>query len=118
MGHVKDLNLPDFAFVEDWGDRSVLNDRNVILHVRSASVIEILDKEDVLALREDVLTHEFDYINRWGAVERFVAVLHFSATLDKDADRRMIMDKVIIPACDWFTKYMDWEDENIAEEGL
>lgn len=116
---VKDLNLPDFAFIEGWGRKDeTLHGRNVILCVRSASVVEILEKDGVLALREDVLTHDFDYINRYGVVERFVCVLHYSATLDKDADRQMLIDKVMVPACDWFTEYMDWEDENITKEGL
>ena len=29
---VRDLILPDFAFVEGWGDRNILNGRNVVLH--------------------------------------------------------------------------------------
>lgn len=116
---VSDLYLPEFAFLEGWGkDDEPLHGRNVVMHVRSASIVEMLDADDVLALRSDVLTHKFDYINRWGVVEHLVCVLHYSATLDKDLDRQMIIDKVMIPACGWYTDYLEWEDVNMAKDGL
>jgi len=116
---IKDLYLPDFAFLAGWGrEDETLHGRNVIMHVRSASVVEMLDEEDVLALREGVLTHKFDYINRWGVVEHHVAVLHHSATLDEALDAEMIRKKVLVPAVEWYARYLEWEDENIAKEGL
>ena len=50
MNTVKDLILPEFAFIEGWGGNSndVLKGRNVVLHVRSASVIEMLPDEEIL----------------------------------------------------------------------
>lgn len=116
---VQDLALPSFAFLEGWGkEDELLHGRVVIMHVRSASVMEMLEGQDVIALREGVLTHKFDYINRWGAVEHHVCVLHFCATLDETADRDMIVKEIMIPACDWYTEYLEWEDENIAKDGL
>lgn len=114
-----DLDLPEFAFLDGWGrEGEKLRGRNVILHVRSASLIEMLDVDDVLALRSDVLKQEFDYINHWGVVEHHVAALHYSATLDARLDRQTLVEQVISPACDWYTAYLEWEDKNITEEGL
>jgi len=47
-----------------------------------------------------------------------VAVLHYSATLDEALDAEMIRKKVLVPAVEWYARYLEWEDENIAKEGL
>lgn len=97
MVEVRDLILPEFAFVEGWGDHDILNGRNVVLHTRTASVIEMLPEENTLALRADVLTYKFDYINAYGVIEHFIAVLHYCATLDKDIDSELIRQKYSLP---------------------
>lgn len=120
MNTVKDLNLPEFAFIEGWGGNSndVLKGRNVVLHVRSASVIEMLPNEEILALRAGVLTYKFDYINKYAVVEHYTAVLHYCATLDEKADAEMIRNEIMAKAAKWFCDYMEWEDENIANDPL
>lgn len=115
---VRDLILPDFAFIEGWGDRDILRGRNVVLHTRTASVIEMLPEENALALRTDVLMHKFDYINAYGIVEHFIAVLHYCATLDKDLDGERIREKILSPAASWFCEYMEWEDKKILNEEI
>ena len=115
---VRDLILPEFAFVEGWGDHDILNGRNVVLHTRTASVIEMLPEDDTLALREGVLTYKFDYINIYGAIEHFIAVLHYSAKFYENLDGELIRQKVLAPAASWFCEYMEWEDKNIIDEGI
>lgn len=115
---VRDLILPEFAFVEGWGDHNILKGRNVVLHTRTASVIEMLPEENALALRADVLTYKFDYINAYGIVEHFIAVLHYCATLDKELDGELIRKKILAPAASWFCEYMEWEDKNIINNGV
>lgn len=111
---IKELTLPSFAFVEGGGhDGDLLSGRTVILHVRSASVIEIFDYEDV-ALNEGVLSYKFGYINRYGIKEKLVAALHYSATIDSSSDAAMIVDEVLMPAAEWYRQYCRWEDNNIA----
>lgn len=92
----------------------ILSERNVILHIRSASVIEILADDEILALREGVLTYKFDYINKYAVVEHYTAVLHYCATLDEKADAEMIRNEIMSKATKWFCDYMEWEDENIS----
>lgn len=113
-----DLTLPAFAFLDaHTSDKDGLEGRNVILHIRSASVIEIFDREDVL-LNEDVLTYKFSYTNSLGVKEPMVAALHYCATLDENADREMIKEKIIKPAAIWYCDYLIWEDNNIINEQL
>ena len=111
------LTLPAFAFLEDSGhDGNELQGRNVIMHVRSASVVEILER-DKCGLKDDVVKKNFTYTNRYGIVEKMVVALHFCMTLDPVADREMIVNEVLIPAAKWYCDWADWEDKNIEEGG-
>lgn len=114
---LRDLSLPEFAFVDDDKPNGKLHGRNVILHTRSMSIIEVLDKDEVLYIEPHVLTCEFNYINPYDAIEHKVAILHVCATMDVVADRDAILSNVIL-AADWFCQYCEWEDKNIQEEGL
>lgn len=113
-----DLALPPFAWVSSGGhDGSNLDERNVILHIRSMSVIEIFQYDDVV-LNEDVLSYKFGYINLYGVKEKRIAALHHCSVFDPVADMEMIIEEIIKPAVDWYRDYCDWEDENIANERL
>lgn len=107
------LTLPDFAFLDDAQDGQ-LSERNVILHVRSASVVEILERGKAM-LYDDVLTYKFSYTNPCGIAEPMVAVLHYTATLDKDKDPDLIKRKILKPAAQWYCRWAEWEDKNIEE---
>lgn len=113
---LKNLSLPAFAFIEDAQPNGELEGRNVILHVRSSSVIEMLKKETLITLNGDSITYDFDYINPWGCVEHYVAVLHYCTTFDSKCDTEIILEKIMKPAADWFTSYLEWEDSNIIKE--
>ena len=112
MDKTIELTLPEFAFMESGGHEKdvILSGRNVIIHVRSASVAEVFDWEDV-ALNQGVLAYRFTYTNIHGIRERKVIALHYSATLDIKSDRQMIIEEVLIPASKWFCDYLDWEDK-------
>lgn len=71
MGHkIVNLTLPEFAFLDaNVCDRGELFDRDVILHIRSASIIEFFDRDDVV-LNDNLLTYKFKYTNRLGAEEK------------------------------------------------
>ena len=111
MRQLVDLTLPAFAFVYSGHDGRELDGRNVVLHVRSASVIEMLPREDlVMTMSDDILTYEFSFVNYLGLEEHHVALLHYCATLDARADRDTIMEEIIKPAEEWFALYCLWED--------
>ena len=95
---VINVTLPEFAFVESSGhDGDVLKGRNVILHVRSASIIEVF-KEEQFFPKEGVITLRFYNINSLGLKEYYIAALHYSATLDITTDKKESLDRVITPA--------------------
>ena len=102
MRRLIQLTLPGFAFVESSGhDGDELKGRNVILHVRSASVVEVFPRVDYYGCDERVLRYDFTHINTMGISEDMVMLLHYSATLDKDVDRQYIIDNVMKPASKW-----------------
>ena len=118
MDRLVNLTLPEFAFVEgsEHEKNNILSGRIVILHIRSASVVEILDRDDAF-ITEGTLIYNFAFVNSFGVKEPMVATLHYSATLDKDADREMIIKVIMKPAAQWYCEYAKWEDENIRKEG-
>lgn len=113
---IVDLTLPAFAFLDAHiSDKDELEGRSVILHIRSASVIEIFDREDVV-LNEDTLTYKFSYTSCLGVKEPMIAVLHFCATLDRNTDRDMIKEEIMKPTAMWYCEYCAWEDNNIIND--
>ncbi len=108
------LTLPEFAFVEGAGHErpNLLKGRNVILHIRSASIMEVFDRDSV-HLNGDTLRFEFTNKNQFGFDEPMVIALHYSATLDEELDRSMLISRVLKPAAKWYCDYCDWEDLNI-----
>lgn len=113
---VVNLNLPEFAFVESSGhDGDCLANRNVILHTRTASIVEVLNEENAFP-NPRVISFTFVNTNIFEKKEHLIALLHYSATLDQAIDKKEIIDRVLIPAARWFCDYCDWEDQNIIEK--
>lgn len=109
------VTLPAFAFVESSGhDGDVLKGRNVIIHIRSASIIEIFE-EGMFFPKDDVITFRFKNTNTLGIEEFYIAALHYTATMDSTIDKKEIINRVIIPAAKWFCDYCDWEDKNVLK---
>ena len=113
--NIVELSLPEFGFVESAGFEipDLLRGRNVILHIRSASVLEVLDWK-MSAIKPEVLQKRFTYRNMYGVDEQFVIALHYSPILDVEEDREVIMERVIEPAIRWYCNYLDWEDAKIS----
>lgn len=107
------LDLPEFAFVEGYKPGNILDGRTVILHVRSASVMEVFDAGDV-ELNDDVLYYKFHNQSKrypTGPETMYIA-LHYCATLDCSCiDKQYIIENILKPAAIWYCDYCDWEDE-------
>jgi hypothetical protein len=102
------LTLPEFAFVTGAENgKDELRGRTVILHVRTATVMEVFNSSEVClnvdALHYDYVRHA-PYFN-----EPLTIALHYSATLD---DKDEIL-QVMKCAAQWYDDYCDWEDLEI-----
>ena len=111
MEERRQLNLPAFAFVEGYGEDDELEGRNVIIHIRSMSVIEIIPRDPRNELNRDILKIGFTYHNRFGFSEKYDAALHVCTTLDITRDASLIKNEILRPAVKWVCDYMDWEDK-------
>lgn len=109
------LTLPEFAFLSD-DLNGELRGRNVIIHIRSMSIIEIIERENVLLYEPNVLYHKFDYENMFGETEKLVAMLHLCTTLDKILDKEFIRQNIIEPACEYYMKFATMADKEMMED--
>lgn len=113
-----ELTLPEWAFLDanaHEGDK--LQGRTLILHVRSATVIEILDRDNqAFGLNPDVVYFKFKNVHI--GEERLTAVVHYCCTLDVKNDKQAIIDNVLKPCAKWYCDYCDWEDNNVMGDIL
>lgn len=119
-----ELNLPEFAFVEGYRDDDELKDRNVILHIRSASVMEIFEQEDTFPV-EGIITMPFKRFNHLvesmtgeECEERYVMLLHHSPLFDEQNDRDYIIKNIMKPASMWYCDYCTYMDNMVNREDL
>jgi hypothetical protein len=110
-----EYNLPEWAFLDaQCHEGDPLNDRDVIMHIRSASVIEIICMDlTAFTPREGALVYKFKYVSKLGVPEHYLAVLHYCKTLDEKADREMIKEAILKPCAKWYCDYLLWEDDNL-----
>lgn len=112
-----DLNLPEWAWLSG-GDHEINGDpikgRNIVLHVRSASVIEFFERDNFVPASDEICTYNFDYNNDVGLTEYFIAAMHYSATVD-DIEAK---NDILRAASEWYCNYLTWEDNNIATNEL
>lgn len=107
--------MPEFAFLSD-DLNGELRGRNVIIHIRTMTIIEIIERENVLLYEPNVLYHKFEYKNIFGEIEHLVALLHVCTTFDKEIDRVYILDNIINPACEYYMKFATMADAEMLEE--
>lgn len=100
-----DLSLPPVAWLSN---DEKLAGRNVLLHVRSASVVEILERDFAL-LKTDTIAKEFVYTNIYGVDEPMVAALHFAPLLT-DCSPEEISELVLNPVIEYYKKECDKMD--------
>lgn len=105
--NITNLSLPPFAFL-DSAFNPTLNNRNCILHVRSASVTEVLNYNQLLTLNDNVISYRFSYCD-----EDLIAILHYCTTIE---DKDDIIKLVLKPLAEWYCQYCEWEDKNIAND--
>lgn len=121
MGKIIDLTLPEWAWI-DGGDHeddgNPLHGRNVIAHIRSASVLEVFERDNVVA-KTTTMTYDFDYTNVAGVVENLTILLHYSAMLHRsDPSEEKILQDILEDGAKWYCKYCEWEDKNIINDDI
>lgn len=106
------LNLPEWAFLEaDNHTGNALRDRDVLLHVRTHTILEFLCIDDNMPqLEPGVKKMQFTYTNKYGLEENYIVAVHYSLTEFSD------LDEVIDNAIAFFKAWMTWMDGTIEVE--
>lgn len=104
------LILPEFSLLDSEShEGNPLEGRWVIYHSRTASVVEVLQRSDVVLIDDSRPQFKFSS-NRTG--EKWLAVLHYSATLDEEDEYDEI--RAVMRSCaKWYIDLMAWEDAKI-----
>lgn len=106
------LNLPEWAFLEaDNHTGNALRDRDVLLHVRTHTILEFFSIDDNMPqLATGVKKMQFTYINKYGLEENYIVAVHYSLT--EFSDQVKVLDKAI----QFFKDWMTWMDSTIETE--
>lgn len=92
---IKEYTLPEFAFLED---NTELRGRNVVIHVRTMTVVEMFEVGRV-NIYPDRVTIGFKYTNIYGGVEDMECVLHEAPLVDDEDLIEEIMHNAILYYC-------------------
>lgn len=104
------LTLPAFAFLDGSSPKgNTLENRIVLLHVRTASVLEFF--HDEVLLKDNVISKQFIYINRYGIEELIICAIHYSLLIE---DKEFILSEIVEPAIEWYRQYLVREEMNIV----
>ncbi len=109
-----DYTLPEFTFFEATSHLgNPLEGRDVLQHIRSYTILEIIALDSVMLMDfSKSQTHEFEYKNIVGIIEKHLFVLHF--TLAESDELPEIFAK-----CEAFYKdYLTWEDNNLLNQAI
>lgn len=111
---VRELKLPEFAFLSSDGENDILRERTVVLHTKTASIIEIFDESEMIVFKPNIVTLDYTFENIFGNIEKIVLALHYCAGGEFDADE--LADHVLLPCAQWYVEYLHWEDRQAAIE--
>lgn len=104
------FTLPEWVFLDDnCHTGNELENRTVIQHVRSNTVIEIVAMDELIGFDFGTTqTKDMTYINEFGVAEHHKLLVHFSLL-----DESFMIQEVLINAANWYYDYLTWEDNNI-----
>lgn len=103
--------LPEWVILDAQSHQgNLLEERTVIQHIRSYTIMEVIALEDVFESNIIGKTFKFEYKNQFGLKEEFLFAVHF--TLAEDDELPGIFKK----AQKWYCDYLTWEDRNIVDD--
>ena len=109
--YLKQFTLPEFAFLEATShDGNPLEGRDVLQHIRSYTILEVLTDDNLDERHMTVQVYPFTYRNPLGVIENHAFAVHF--TLADELQLPEIIEKCI----KWYCDYLAWEDKNIIED--
>lgn len=108
------LTLPEWTFLDSTSHLgNLLENRDVLLHIPSFTIMEILSMDDnEFLLNPQIKKRKFTYINILGIEEEYLIVVH--VCLESDFELTDILDKTV----EFYKKYLEWDDNNAITENI
>jgi hypothetical protein len=114
---VFNYTLPEFVLLDgNSHEGNALEDREVLQHIRSSTILEIVPMDFVKEYSFRKPTHPFEYRNVAGVVERYMFVCHFSMLHDPGTPANEDLKELFEECARWYCDYLAWEDGNIIAE--
>lgn len=108
---LNDFALPVFAFLDgsEHQEPNITAGRNIIIHIPSQTILEVLDMDDVIEmnLRPDIVTFDFVYHNNTGMKENHKLIVQHTSLAEAE------LKVMFLAAAQWYSDYLTWEDDNI-----
>ncbi len=103
--------LPEFVFLDGQSHLgNTLEERTVVMHVRTASLFEVIHMSNVIISEFKARTWDIQYINPLLAnIEDIKLLLHYTSAEDEQ------LEDVVMKLKEWYFEYLLWEDKNIIE---
>lgn len=109
--------LPEFAFLDgNSHEGDSLEGRTVLQHIRSYTILEVVDLSELSVHSFTQPTYELEFMNRFGLFEKHMFVLHFSLAHEQGLPVGDAMKEIFERCADWYRDYLAWEDHNIDNE--
>lgn len=106
--------LPEFVFLDgNSHEGDSLEDRTVIQHIRTTTIMEVVDLSELKVHSFSKPTYEFEFMNRFGMFEKHMLVLHFSVFYDMGDVDETELNNIFKKTATWYCDYLAWEDRNI-----
>jgi hypothetical protein len=103
--------LPEFVFLDgNCHLGNTLKSRDIMMHIRSGTVLEIIAMDSVVVSEFKTKTYKFEYQNHFGIAESYIFALHF--TISEEDELPVIFEK----CRKWYCDYLQWEDRNIITD--
>lgn len=116
MGKLIDYKLPEFVFFDgNSHEGNSLEDRTIIQHIRTTTIMEVIDLSELKVHSFSKPIYEFEFMNRFGVFEKHMLVLHFSVFYDIGDIDNDELNKIFEKAAAWYCDYLAWEDRNIED---
>lgn len=114
---ITNYTLPEFVFLDgNSHEGNSLEDRTVLQHIRSYTILEVVDLDETIQFSFTQPTYEFEHTNRFGIIEKHMFVLHLSLAAEEGMPVNDTLTEIFEKCMKWYKDYLAWEDRNIDSD--
>lgn len=106
--------LPEWVFFDGHSHQgNSLENRTVIMHIRTGTIIEVVALDEVLQSHFVNPTYQFTYKNLSNIIEHHQLIVHHSLIWESPLPANSQLQEIFSKAKEWYCNYLTWEDSNL-----